>query len=548
MHPAVIRFNNLPTVVSQSVWSEASDKARKTAQNRTALVKHWLASGLGVDKARTALIESLNNGLVTPAIHQAVTDLGKVPTRATAFNWVNAYRQQGVEGLLPQHRGRIAAQPKWAAKALELYHCINSPSFALVAEDLKKQGHDATAGQVRRFINSMPHELGPQSPYRMGAKLYREKHKDFIIRSTEHIAPGFIYNGDGHQVDVYVSHPKTGKAWRFELTAFQDVASRCIVGWEISESENAIATMTALTRSIKNHQHIPSMLYVDNGSGYKSKMMSDECCGVYAQFDIEVIFAIPGNARAKWIERFFKHMEEHVGKRFESYCGPDHNEREKLKLLNDVKKGKRELPSLEQWITEFKAFLEHYHNSPHPEIKGKTRKQVWEEGLIQEQPAITDFVVLPRAKVKVARGQIRLHKRVYTADYLFQFNGKELVAGYDLHDDTYLVLYEQSGEFIMNCRIKNKVEALPTSRIEETDLKRLQGQEKRIQNQLSEKRARVDKKRVIDVDAVEELAADIKAIPEIEPEVLDMDLSDFEVDHVTQVKNEYQIDLGDIHE
>ncbi|MBQ4840196.1 hypothetical protein J8M00_27960, partial [Pseudoalteromonas luteoviolacea] len=75
MHPAVIRFNNLPAVVSQSAWSEASDKARKTAQNRTALVKHMLSSGLSVDKARTALIESLNSGLVTPAIHQAVTDL-----------------------------------------------------------------------------------------------------------------------------------------------------------------------------------------------------------------------------------------------------------------------------------------------------------------------------------------------------------------------------------------------------------------------------------------------------------------------------------------
>ena len=45
-----------------------------------------------------------------------------------------------------------------------------------------------------------------------------------------------------------------------------------------------------------------------------------------------------------------------------------------------------------------------------------------------------------------------------------------------------------------------------TSRIEEADLKRLQGQEKRIQNQLSEKRARADQKRVIDVDAVEEVA------------------------------------------
>lgn len=307
MHPAVAKYNQLPALSNVQDWKKATDKARKLAQHRATIVQHLLLNG-SLDSALMQLKERLNTGLIAPSINQAIAAIGKLPSRATLYNWCKAYKDLGLEGLLPNHKGKVASTKPWATRALELYHAVNSPSFAQVADELKKQGFDAQAFQVRRFINELPHELGPQSPHRMGNKLYREKHKDHLIRSTEHIPPGFIYNGDGHTLDVYLAHPKTGKAWRAELTAFQDVASRCIVGWEISEAESAVSTLTALTRSIGIHQHIPSMLYVDNGSGYKAKMMTDECCGVYAQFDIEVIFAIPGNARAKWIERFFLHI------------------------------------------------------------------------------------------------------------------------------------------------------------------------------------------------------------------------------------------------
>lgn len=543
MHPAVQKFNQLPGLTSIKSWQQCSQKARITAQTRAVIVKHLLTQDGGLDKAFKQLRANMNNGAATPAINHAISTLGKLPGRATIYNWCNAYKANGLEGLLPQFKGKAKAQYAWQNRCLELFHAPNSPSFAQVADQLVSEGYDAKDFQVRRFINELPHELGQNSAYRMGAKLYREKHKDHLFRSTDNIKPGFIYNGDGHTIDVYLAHPKTGKPYRPELTAFQDVGSRCIIGWELSDAESAISTMTALTRSMREHNHVPAMLYLDNGSGYKNALMNDETAGLYAQFEIEPIFAIPGNARAKWIERFFKHMEERVGRRFESFCGRGHDERHKQLILKEVKQGKRQLPSVADWINEFKAFLVNYHNSPHPEITGQTRQQVWDE-LERVEPGIDDYSVLPRAKVNVLRGRIVLHKRTYSADFLHQFNGQELVAAYDMQDDSQVTLYQLTGEFIMFANLKTKTHALPTSRIQEAEQKRLAGQVKRLDIKKAELEARSAAERVIDVDSVVALAADVTpSLEELTPETIPLDINDFVIDGECEQKQPVGLDI-----
>ncbi|NOU50246.1 DDE-type integrase/transposase/recombinase [Pseudoalteromonas sp. JBTF-M23] len=530
MHPAVIKFNNLTVIEQKTQWQSAGEKARKIANLRATIVKQLLTSSDSIDVALAQLQKMLDTGAMSPALSQAITTIGKFPSRATAYNWCNSYKKQGIEGLLPNHKGRVAQAPVWAARALALYHTPNSPSFALVAKDLRDEGFNAQDYQVRRFIKTMPHELGPQSPYRMGAKLYREKHKDFKLRTTETIPAGFLYNADGHCIDVYLAHFVTGKAVRYELTAFQDVRSRKIVGWDLSEAENSLATLRALTDSLIKFNHCPAMLYVDNGSGYKSHMMTDQCCGVYTQLDIEPIFAIPGNARAKWIERFFKHMEEHVGKRFDTFCGRGHDERYKQLVLKEVEQGKRKLPTLDEWIEEFEAFLEDYHNSEHPEEKGKTRNQVWDENFVQDKPISLEFDYLTKAKVNVRRGQVVLHKRTYTADFLHQFNGQELIAGYSMKSDKAIKLYEPTGEYLLTARLKTKVSAIPESRIEQRLQERTQNRLKRLAKHQREIEAQAAESRIVDVEAVQALAADTNVLTQKQPQTYDIDINDFSVD------------------
>lgn len=541
MHPAVIKFKNLPVQQVESPWNSASNKARNTAQTRAAIVVYLLKQQhSGLSGAFNTLTEQVRQGIAPTLVQNAVQALGKLPARATVYNWFNAYKEQGLPGLLPNHKGKAQTQYSWLARCLELYHSPNSPSFAQVADQLNKEGYKAEHHQVRRFINGLPHELGPQSPYRMGAKLYREKHKDHLLRSTENIKPGVLYNGDGHTLDVYLAHPKTGKPYRAELTAFQDVGSRCIVGWELGFAENAVDTLTAISRSMRDLNHVPAMFYLDNGSGYKNKLMNDETTGFYAQFEIDVIFAIPGNARAKWIERFFLHMEDRVGKRFSTYCGRHHDDRHKRLVLKEAQQGKRELPTVDEWIAEFKAFLNDYHNSEHPEIKGKTREQVWDEGLERVPPLESDFVVLPRELVNIRRGRFRLHKRDYSGDFLHQFNGQQLIAAYDMQDDTYTKLYKLNGEFLMVANLKTKSHAIPTSRAEEAVAKRLAGRENRLQKKIQEVRAQEATGRIIDVEAVEQYAEPIKAIEEKHVPVNIFDYT------ATPIKQEQAISLEEL--
>lgn len=540
MHPAVQKFNNLPSTGLELTWQNASEPARKKAQSRAVLVRHLLTQEGGLPKAFANLVSEYRGNTAISSVTTAINALGKLPGRATIYNWCNAYKENGINGLLPNHKGKAQTQYSWLARCLELYHSPNSPSFAQVADQLNKEGYKAEHHQVRRFINGLPHELGPQSPYRMGAKLYREKHKDHLLRSTENIKPGVLYNGDGHTLDVYLAHPKTGKPYRAELTAFQDVGSRCIVGWELGFAENAVDTLTAISRSMRDLNHVPAMFYLDNGSGYKNKLMNDETTGFYAQFEIDVIFAIPGNARAKWIERFFLHMEDRVGKRFSTYCGRHHDDRHKRLVLKEAQQGKRELPTVDEWIAEFKAFLNDYHNSEHPEIKGKTRQQVWDEGLERVPPLESDFVVLPRELVNIRRGRFRLHKRDYSGDFLHQFNGQQLIAAYDMQDDTYTKLYKLNGEFLMFANLKTKSHAIPTSRVEEAVGKRLAGRENRLQKKIQEVRAQEATGRIIDVAAVEQYAEPIKAIEEKQVPVNIFDYT------ATPIKQEQAISLEEL--
>lgn len=542
MHPAVQKYNKLPSIGNELSWQNASETARKKAQSRAVIVRHLLTQECALPKAFEALVNAYRTNTAMATLSTAIDALGKLPGRATIYNWCNAYKDNGINGLLPNHKGKAQTQYSWLARSLELYHSPNSPSFAQVADQLNKEGYKAEHHQVRRFINALPHELGPQSPYRMGAKLYREKHKDHLLRSTENMKPGVMYNGDGHTLDVYLAHPKTGKPYRAELTAFQDVASRCIVGWELGYAESTLDTLAAISRAIKVHNNVPAMFYLDNGSGYKNKLMNDDTTGFYAQFEIDVIFAIPGNARVKWIERFFLHMEDRVGKRFSTYCGRDHDDRHKQLVLKEAKQGKRKLPTVDEWIAEFKAFLNDYHNSEHPEVKGKTRQQVWDENIERVPPVEGDFVMLPRETVNIRRGRFRLHQRDYSADFLHQFNGQELVAAYDLHDDSYTKLYKLNGEFLMFANLKTKSHAVPTSRIEQAESKRLTGRLKRIDTKRREIEAQENQERIIDVDSVAKFAAPIKGI---EAQEAPVNIFDFDV---TPAQPQHEIDLNELLE
>ncbi|MFK5247635.1 transposase, partial [Glaesserella parasuis] len=109
-----------------------------------------------------------------------------------------------------------------------------------------------------------------------------------------------IWIGDGHSLKLKVAHPVHGRPFTPELTMIADGASRKIVGWSLSLSENAFAVLDALRHGIATHG-VPAIYYSDNGGGEKNKILDAEVTGILPRFSIHHATGIAGNPQGRGI-------------------------------------------------------------------------------------------------------------------------------------------------------------------------------------------------------------------------------------------------------
>jgi len=480
-------------------WESLPEKKRLQATEQAQIVKTILAmqpKGVKLRPVIDNFLLKVNRGLVTKEITDLALRLGRKnqpPSRSTLYKWVQAYESNGLMGLVKQHKGSDRNIWGWEAAAMRYYSLPSKPAMATVSLWLQQEGHDsATDARVRAYLKSLPTNAAENSRKRLGAKMYRDSQKTFVRRDTNVLDVGFIYQGDGHTVDVYIAHPQTGKSWRPELTAWMDIRSRYLVGWFITESESALTTLFALSHALLKHDHVPAMLHIDNGAGFKSKLVNDKSLGFYARLGIEPMFSIPGNAKGKGqIERWFRTMEDQFGKRWETYCGKDMAPEAINPIVRAAAAGNRDLPSLKQYVDELTQYVEQYNNTPHSALDGKTPAELWStlERVPVEFPATA--LCLPQKQVSIRRQAITLDKREYSAAELIQYNGKKLTAEYSIHDDSFIRVLTQDGRWICDANLIQKADYLPSSRIDEAQQNRLKGQEKRLQRKLDETQKRL---------------------------------------------------------
>lgn len=496
-HPAVQTYQRLNADASEQTWNSATDKQKISAKARkTVITKFNELTASMSDKAAYDNFKALfDTNALSPVLMRAFVQLGnKFPSINTLKGWVKLFNKHDLNGLLPKNRGTVRKLHGWEAKALEEYHNARKPSQRKVARTLRGLGHaTATDTNVQYFFASLPAELQEKSRWRIGNKLYRDSQREYNLRHTENLQVGDVYQGDGHTLDVYLKHPVNGALWRAELTVFMDWKSRYIVGWYVSNAESSFSTMAALSRGMSTYDHVPLILYIDNGCGFKSKLMNDDVSGFYASFGINVIFAIPGNAKAKGnVERFFRIVKEDLNKNFDTYCGHDMApEASRLFQTKHIKKMEEQgihIPTLEQWSEAFENWLIDYHNRPHPEYKNTTPAAMWAQ---LERTPVHDgnLLVKPRTTVHVTRASVTFKKRTYRAEYLHQFNGKKLIAEYDFKNDAAIRLFEPNGAYLCSADIVARKEGIPTSFIEQARLESQKAALKRIDNKRKLKEA-----------------------------------------------------------
>ena len=529
--PPATTMSDVPALLGADPWVGATEAQRRTAELRQAVVQplaQLVDSGVGVTRAAGLLLAQWEAGTLAADRAMALTALGReggedgggAVSLATLKRWVAAYRAQGVAGLLPRHTGRVRQAQGWELRAVALYNRPSKPGYADVAFTLRAEGFEgATESRVKRYLKSLPATLGEHSPARLGRHLHKLRRQHYQRRSVAELLVGEMYAGDGHTVDCYVAHPNTGKPFRPELTAFIDIKSRYLAGWYFTESESAQSTMFALSSAMVRHDHVPAWLYIDRGAGYRARMLSDEATGWYGRFDIEVIGALPGNPHGKgWIERFFRTCRDKHDKFFAdglAYCGDDMAPEINRRLSAELAQGRRQLPSLRDYVASFARFIDAYHDTPMDVLDGRTPAQVWAELQPVAVAAGADAVLRPRQEATVQRQTVRLHNRFYFHEALALYDGRRVVVEYDLHTDGKVWVLDSKQRLVCEAKLVNAIGVLPTSRLEEQRDRRLAGQLKRLERKVDEARAR----REDAITQADQLGA-IEALEHDFPEVL----------------------------
>lgn len=124
-------------------------------------------------------------------------------------------------------------------------------------------------------------------------------------------------NMDGHKFDVFVNWPGYDKPIRPVMIALQDIYSRKIVAWRVSDTENKETTALVIGDMVERWG-IPHTLLTDNGRAFASKWITggsktrfrfkikdSDPNGLLTSLGVTVAWAMPGHGQAKPIERAF---------------------------------------------------------------------------------------------------------------------------------------------------------------------------------------------------------------------------------------------------
>lgn len=395
----------------------------------------------------------------------------------TIQRWDKIRREKG-EAALVDRRGKHGNHPSKMDKEVfdifEYYYLDESRKSAslcrtLTELELKKKGIQTEIPEVRtfqRWTGKIPEPVVQY--YRFGAKAYKDKCGPYIHRTYDDLHSNDIWVCDNHTFDVIVW--KDEKPLRVYLTAFLDIRSRKMVGYYVTLTPSADATLYALRRGIEQYG-IPKRILADNGREFltfdlggrgfrkKSKHAELDPATIMDRLQIDFRTALVRNARAKIIERSFLTIKEEFSKLFQAYTGG--NTQERPERLKYIEKDPDKLTVLE----DFEAFLEYYiegiyNNRPHRGLgmRGMTPNQVFARCLVEQRkasPEELNIMLLRSTRLqKITRAGVKLNfygKDVFFIDEDMTMNhqNEKVYVRYNPSDLETVRIYDEQDRFLM---------------------------------------------------------------------------------------------------
>ena len=390
-------------------------------------------------------------------------------SRRTLFDWIKAFETaeanknaSAVARLAPKARSQ--SMPEWAGILLKLWSDPAKPELAEVMRRIELALKDSdmevpSYHQARYFLT---HTIGnvERERGRMGSREIKNI-MPFVRRDASVLLPTDVYTADGHTFDAEVAHPDTGKPFRPEITTVLDVHTRMVVGYSVDLAESGLAVLDAISSAASDYG-IPAIFYVDNGSGYKNKMMKDESIGVMTRMGTEVKHSIAYNSQARGtIERVHQTIWIRLAKKLPTYIGADMDSQAKQAVFKKTRKDVKEFGESKALIgwNEFLQIASEavtaYNHEPHSGLPRRhnpltgrrehlTPQMLWDEqvsvmgatgnGLVLVSAAERDDLYRPYVQRKCLRGEINLFSNKYFSRDLEEYHGEMMLVGYDIHD------------------------------------------------------------------------------------------------------------------
>lgn len=455
-------------------------------------------------KAIEALLEQAEKGELSDQLMADMTQTkGKrsgIPSVKTVELWLRS-KEQSVE-LAPKYKQKGGTQPTWLVIFLASYR---KPQGLSVMAAYKEMIFDMAAGgfnqedlprydTVSRYIKRLPALV-----LAVGRKTGSEYSalKSFIRRDWGNVSNQY-WVGDGHTFKAKVRHLEHGYAFAPEVTLIIDAASRKIVGWAFSLSENQIAVGEALGNAMIKHGK-PLLYYSDNGAGQTAKTIDCPIGGMMSRLGVEHQTGIPGNPQARGIiEGIWDITTIAVAKKFHTFqgTGMDSNTLQKnTRAINSAKtKGEvpQFVPSWYEFMDECIKQFEWYNNKhEHQALGGKTPSQAYLDNLdpLMVLP-LTDEehrdLYRPHVLRTPSRGEVSLYNNKYFSKKLEELPAKTQVrVAYDLNDAQQVWIKDLDGRDICTAEFDgNKVDAFPKTFVDQLKDKRIDGVIRRKEQQI----------------------------------------------------------------
>ncbi|MGP3505818.1 DDE-type integrase/transposase/recombinase [Paracidovorax citrulli] len=511
-----------------------SDHDKACADARMVLINQVLelVAIHGVKKACAILALRLASGeapteLQATARAASQRARGDLVSARTLERYLSIYRAQGWWGLLPAPAPVTATThvDQDVAAVLGLYHSRDARFRKLsgAAKEVTRQlGRDfdtwrALYARARRALDKLG--TSPEASVALIKARHSGSERDvrlpFKKRDTSSLSPLDVFVMDGHQFKAKVRHPDHGAPFAPELTLVLDAATRRIMGWSVSLSENVLAVGDALRHAIAQHG-IPAVLYTDNGSGETAKAMDCPVDGFTKRLGIDHRTGIPGKPQGRGIiERSWQTHAINAARKFGSFQGSDVDGGEFRKVAAELAKEQRALrraqetgevvrlstkcPTWAQFIDEIERMAaeyngQHRHRSlpKRPDGKHMTPDEAWAakfDASLQHKPSQVELreLFMPAVLRTAKRGQVTLFNQEYQAPELMRrdVDGREVSVRYDIHDPMWVRIYSLDGEYICDAQWQaNRIDFMPKAVVQIAREKRVAATVKRREQQI----------------------------------------------------------------